>query len=358
MAIDWSNRPTRFSFQTSEVGTILVGVFNRRVAHTIESELDDKTEADPKQIAITILREIAKIDRDKTGKYHEKKLDEEQLNQITDPELEDFASKFMEKNSWVIDSYTNISSVSIEDQESIRLKKPTPAFSKQEEETNLFFMNRSILHYLEKSKKLFEDDGLSFSTIRNLYSDATASLYEENLLISGNLGSQQFLGSQPLQEFSISEPKAKIPETSQLIDDAISQLEKIIILITTMNNLGRRMTANAHLNEARERKYGLGAIGIAIVAIIVSTIFSILIYTSSNDFNKHFDTYFKKLNSHIENNDNLHATTANEIQAHKQSLDSLRKETSNLRDAQGEAKKRLDTIEQADSDSIKKYNDK
>lgn len=96
-----------FDFRTKELGVLRISVYNLRASESFSPQLSDIDKKSATVLVRKLITIVGKRYKGSDGRETFAKITATQARLLTDPELEKFSKKFIEKNDWLFKDYDN-----------------------------------------------------------------------------------------------------------------------------------------------------------------------------------------------------------------------------------------------------------
>ena len=309
MAFDFSKLKHRqdFGLETDSLGTIQCGSLTLGMLSKIEKDLK-VNDLDSVVFARQLLREVGCHITEREGneidnQKHEIEnalLADEDIDCISDDEIETFAREFVTHNDWLIKTFEGekCTIATNENGENVVSVQATPIdLPKEDSERDSDYLVRVLRRYLDEKttriRKMFRP--VFGSLFRNTFSSATEDLLKKHVSLSDQLGKTlRGLGSDLTgpRLASIVEPRhmdIKVPvlpenpiyETNRRLGDVLDHAEEVRPIILQSAELFQSMSNTAlqmHADFNRSARYSLFVslivVCIAGVSLVVTALYS------------------------------------------------------------------------------------
>ena len=335
MVLDLSKFERRhdFDLETRSHGIIRCGSLK---ISTLSATATAKALADPNGNALSQCRNILQMVGKKTIistdnlESSEVGISDDDIQQITDEEIETFSKNFVSHNDWLLHSYDDANrpdSNCPEDGSTVSSRTVADDLAKGDGERNSDYLIRVLHRYFEaqgeRLKKMLEPlsrrmtsgafaaqikkltEPLSVKLARSGFDPSTLESLRRNLSISDQLkdtlraiekstvareilSEPARLGIPPLRPIDF--PENPIVETNRRLGGMLDQIGEMRALaarcaelIDSMNQTALKMQANFINNARSTQKTALVAIGIAVLSLLTSSLFSWLSYSDGKE---------------------------------------------------------------------------
>lgn len=224
------------------------------------------------------------------------KLTAEELSLVTDVELEEFSDKLILNNKYILKTHKG------------------SAIERSGDESVCDFLVRALSHYAAEQKA--NSERLMQSVSGSLYSNATLKALQHNHGLSDQLRDtiEKYTRPTPIAGTEIvlrrmpdfQAPKNPIHDTNEILERVVRQVEDFRPLasqsaeiIRSMNDTALRMQDDYLKNAKSAGTQTKIAIGIAVLSLIVSSIFSYQTYADSKDAGEKSEAQIKEFQKEI-----------------------------------------------------------
>lgn len=333
MALDLSKFERRHDFDlvTQALGTIRCGTLKAGMLSTV-AKLFKNPDEDAVVLSRQILGMVSIRGAHSTGdaESEEASLTDEDIQQVTDGEVETFALEFVAHNDWLLHSYDDESRQVSTNEKGEKVVSYSPKiadFPKGENERSSQYLIRVLRHYFEdqgnRLKKMLEPvsgllasnafaeqykklvEPLSSRLASGLFNNSALEALRRNFSMSDQLQDtikafkQNTIDREiaratiepelkPLRHFTIPEitiPENPLIETNKRLGSMLDQIGEMrslaaqsAELIANMNRTALQMQASFISNARSTQKFAQVAIGIAVLSLVFSSVFSWLSY--------------------------------------------------------------------------------
>lgn len=274
----------RFEWKTDSLGKILVHNFSSKNDSMLRKAFESYINADSKTFVKQLITTVCQLDSNNSGVYTDERVTLEQVEKLNDKELNEFACRYIEKNSYLMYDYNKKASKRKRNEEdnvekTVQNEKRTEAI-KQEGESYCDVLKRLMHHHRvyeeEQRQKLF--DSLK---PRNIFSDSLLGLIDDNRKLSSSLENELFkYKTRQLPEL-YKPPENPVHETNRQLAGLGKEISKTSSLIKSMNDLGLQMAVEMASNSKTSQLHNTLLISIGLLTLSFSAIMSYLSYTSS-----------------------------------------------------------------------------
>lgn len=351
MALDLSKLERRHDFDltTQALGPIRCGTLKAKMLSAVEKLLKN-TDGDALVFSRLILGMVGRRDINATENLEtlESALTDEDVQQITNDEVEIFAQEFVAHNEWLLHFYDDESrqvSTNEKGEKIVSYSPKVAAFPKGDEERSSHYLIRVLRRYLDEQscrlKKMMEPvsgllassalaeqykklvEPISSRLASSMFNDSAVESFRRNLSMSDQLQDtiKAFKQSTLDRDMarSLIEPRlpefrlppileSPIVETNKRLGSMLEQMREMRPLVTqsaeligNMNDTALKMQASFMNNARSTQMYALLAIGIAVVSLLVSSFFSWLSYSDARQQSDKNDTQIKLFQDEIRN---------------------------------------------------------
>jgi len=266
-------------------------------------------------------------DEEKDGEKEAAKLSDDDILQVANDEVDLFAIEFVNHNKWLLPNDNDKRKVVTNDngERIVRFVPLIDDFKKRDDEAGSDFFVRVLRHYFDdqqlRLKKMLEPLSAQLASVQlsdsikkmlepvssllatNIYKDSTLESLRMNFSLSDQLKDSikaydrssvnGILGQATYEPVIPQMPEIRIPEnplieTNKRLNKVLELMEGMrplasqsAELIGNMNDTALRMQSDSISNARKTEWYTRIAIGIAVISIIVSSIFSWLSYKNS-----------------------------------------------------------------------------
>ena len=285
----------RFRFETETLGILLVHDFSLSVFSAIEKKIQNGELDTPTELAIELICLTCQFDN-KDGEYTEERISDGEAKKLSENELNNFARLFIKHNQDLMHDEKSVL-ITREDndigEDTVSIK-PKEYVQKQENETDCEHLQRLVNGALEYQRLLNKKLIASIST-KNLFSNRTIDLINENRQISSNLGSRL---NQPFKLQDL--PESPMIKTDNILSSLAEEQKEMAGLIKNMNDLGVQMSIDATTNTARSRFWNSVMFFLGLVTLIITAVFSYSSYKSSEESFSKLTVILDTTNSNLE----------------------------------------------------------
>lgn len=326
MSLDLSGFGRRYNFNlaTEALGTIQCRSLSLKNFADVEKCLKEPG-GDAAEIAKQILGMVGRKGTLGEGdtEQQENSLTAEDIRQVSDLEIEKFAQEFVTHNEWLKHYYDDESRRSSTNEKGEQVTSYVPKVAdipKGENESASQYLIRVLDRYFEgqrdrikdllgsnssASSKLIEEfkhltEPLSSRFSKGIFNDSALESMRRNLSMSDRLQDtikafnqstldqgipKTLIDPSPLPILPLQMPESPIIETNRRLTAVLDQMQEMrplvaqsAELIGNMNDTALKMHASFMTNASSTRWYALIAIGIAVLSLVVSSLFSWLSY--------------------------------------------------------------------------------
>lgn len=349
MALDLSKFERRHDFDltTGALGTIHCGTLKAKML-SATAKLLKSPDVDALVLVRTILGMVGRRESQPAGDVEpqEVSLNDEDIQRITDEEVETFAQEFVAHNDWLLHSYDEESrqvSTSENGEKVVSYSPRIAEFPKGEDERSSQYLIRVLRRYFEdqgdRLKKMLGPSLLASSSLAEQYKKLVEPLSTRlatDILSSSALDSlrRNFSLSDQLQDTIkafkqntldhelarakiepelIPLPPLRIPEnpileTNKRLGSMLEQVGEMrslaaqsAELIGNMNHTALQMQASFLSNARSTQRFAQIAIGIAVLSLAVSSFFSWLSYSGGKEQSERNDAQIRLFQAEIRN---------------------------------------------------------
>lgn len=356
MALDLSKFERRHDFDlvTQALGTIRCGTLKAGMLSAV-AKLFKNPDEDTVVLSRQILGMVGKRGAYSPGdaESEEASLTDEDIQHVTDGEVETFALEFVAHNNWLLHSYDDESRQVSTNEKGEKVVSSSPKIAgvpKGENERSSQYLIRVLRNYFEdqgnRLKKMLEPvsgllasnafaeqykkfvEPLSSRLASGLFNNSALEALRRNFSMADQLQDtikafkQNTIDHEiacatiepeltPLRHFTI--PEIKIPE-NPLIEtnkrlgsmlDQVGEMRSLAAqsaeLIANMNRTALQMQASFISNARSTQKFALVAIGIAVLSLMVSSLFSWLSYSDGKQQAENSDAQIKLFQAEVRN---------------------------------------------------------
>ena len=341
MAYVFSNYTQRhiFHLETDTLGTIQCSDLTGGMLSNVVKELKSN-EMDSVVIARRLLREVGRHfdegDRNEDGEDKDDTesalLTDEDVNKLSDEEIENFACEFVAHNEWLMTTNEGAHrSVIINEQgeNDVSIQSMPVDLQKENTERDSDYLVRVLRHYFDvqakRNKRLLKH--FTGSNFNNIFSDATKDLLKQNVSLSDQLSTtlrglnSSFTGP---HSGSIAEPRhldltrhldLKVPtipenpvhETNRRLSDVLDHAEELrpIILqlaelFRNMNDTALQMHADFNRSARKSLIVSILVACIATVSLVVAALYSWWSYEQSTVQKAQYQRDFREQQAHFQ----------------------------------------------------------
>ncbi|MBV5340802.1 MAG: hypothetical protein J0665_14805 [Deltaproteobacteria bacterium] len=332
MAFDLSQieRIHNFILSTQRLGQIQCGSLKMDMLTPIGKMLkapDINSLAFARQVLGMVAIRSSDTDEEKDGEKEAAKLSDDDILQVANDEVDLFAIEFVNHNKWLLPNDNDKRKVVTNDngERIVRFVPLIDDFKKRDDEAGSDFFVRVLRHYFDdqqlRLKKMLEPLSAQLASVQlsdsikkmlepvssllatNIYKDSTLESLRMNFSLSDQLKDSikaydrssvnGILGQATYEPVIPQMPEIRIPEnplieTNKRLNKVLELMEGMrplasqsAELIGNMNDTALRMQSDSISNARKTEWYTRIAIGIAVISIIVSSIFSWLSYKNS-----------------------------------------------------------------------------
>ncbi len=242
----------------------------------LENRGDKSSEEFTRYISTILCQSVANDEDDS-----EDRISQDQAKLLTQNDIQEFSKLFFEKNKYILEDREKREIIHKKDNDGKVVVSFKDHFSeellKREGESDTDHFLRVIEEYIKQSAK--QNKKLFKSFTKNLFSNSTLNLIDENKRISDSLGNT-LLHHKP---FKLPErPENPVHETNRNLASFGKELNEVAYLIKNMNDLGVKMAIDTATASARSKHWNNIMFALGLVTLIVTAIFSYMSFSSSN----------------------------------------------------------------------------
>lgn len=286
----------RFVWNSKTLGKVLVHNLTVSANSILNAAHVNYIDANSAEFVRSLVSVVCQLDLDGSEKYTDERVTAEQAETLTDEELNEFAKKFLEVNSYLKNDQEKSKTKKKKNKEgklvtTIEYEKRSDA-DKSEGESDCDLLKRLMHHYRvhqeERTKKLFES-----LKPKNIFSNSVLDLIGENQRISDRLGVT-------LRDYELVRP-IKLPEnpvyeTNRQLEALAREFRETSSLVKNMNDLGLQMAVDLASSSKTSKRHNTIMIAIGLVTLIFSAVMSYLSYVSSDETARTTQELLKKVN--------------------------------------------------------------
>jgi len=340
MALDLSKFERRHDFDlvTQALGTVRCGTLNAGMLSTV-GKLFTNQEADAVVLSRKILGMVGNMEANPIGdaESDETALSNEEIQQITDEEIETFARDFVARNDWLLHTYDDESrqvSTNEKGEEVVSYSPKIADFPRGNDERSSQYLIRVLRRYfkdqgsrlkrmlepvsgllassslMEQYKKLVEP--LSIRMASGVFNNSALEALRRNLSMSDQLQdtikafkqntfdreiARSTFEPELTQLRPLNIPDNPLIETNKRLGSMLEQIGEMrslaaqsAELISNMNDTALAMQAGFMSNARSTQIYTQIAIGIAVLSLVVSSLFSWLSYSDGKQQTENCNT--------------------------------------------------------------------
>lgn len=351
MALDLSKFKRRHDFDlvTHALGTIQCGTLKFKALSTVAKILTNP-DSDASVLSRQIFSMVGQKGAQPTGSAdsQDNVLSDEDIQQILDDEIETFARDFVAHNDWLLHSYDDESRQESTNEKGEKVTSFSPKiadFPKGEGERSSQYLIRILRRYFEdqgnRLKKMLEPmsgllasnslaeqykkfaEPISSHLSTGIFSDSARESLLQNFSMSDQL--QDTIKAFKRNTFDLEIARGSIKpdllqirplpildspliETNRRLGMLLDQMQEMrplvaqsAELIGNMNDTALKMQASFMVNARSTRWYALIAIGIAVLSLVVSSIFSWLSFSNGKQQSEKSDAQIRLFQTEIRN---------------------------------------------------------
>jgi len=287
----------RFVWNSKTLGKVLVHNLTVSADSTLNAAHANYIDADSADFVRSLVSTVCQLDLDDSDKYTDERVTADQAGSLTDEELNEFAKKFLEANSYLKNDQEKSKTKKKKNKEgelvkTIEYEKRGDA-EKSEGESDCDLLKRLMHHYRlhqeERTKKLFES-----LKPKNIFSNSVLDLIGENQRISNRLG-VTLRNYEPIRPIEL--PENPVYETNRQLEALGRELRETSSLVKNMNDLGLQMAVDMASSSKTSKRHNTIMIAIGLVTLIFSAVMSYLSYVSSDETASATQELLKKVNA-------------------------------------------------------------
>lgn len=287
----------RFVWNSRTLGKVLVHNLTVSANSALNAAHDNYIDADSSEFVRSLVCAVCQLDLDNSEKYTDERITAEQASSLEDEELNEFAKKFLEVNSYLKNDQGKSKTKKKKNKEgelvtTIEYEKRGDA-EKSEGESDCDLLKRLMHHYRlhqdEQTKKLFES-----LKPKNIFSNSVLDLIGENQRLSDRLG-VTLRDYEPIRPIEI--PENPVYETNRQLKVLGREFRETSSLVKNMNDLGLQMAVDMASSSKTSKRHNTIMIVIGLATLIFSAVMSYLSYVSSDDTAKAIQELLKQANA-------------------------------------------------------------
>jgi len=287
----------RFVWNSETLGKVLVHNLSVSASSALNAAHKNYIDADSSKFVKSLVSAVCQLDLDNSGKYTDERITAEQAGSLTDEELNEFAKKFLEANSYLKNDQEKSKTKKKKNKEgelitTIEYEKRCDA-EKLEGESDCDLLKRLMhdyrLHQEERTKELLES-----LKPKNIFSNSVLDLIGENQRLSDRLG-VTLRDYEPIRPIEM--PENPVYETNRQLEALGREFRETSSLVKNMNDLGLQMAVDMASSSKTSKRHNTIMIVIGLVTLIFSAIMSYLSYVSSDDTASATQELLKKVNA-------------------------------------------------------------
>jgi hypothetical protein len=287
----------RFVWHSKTLGKVLVHNLTVSANSTLNAAYANYIDADSSEFVRSLVSTVCQLDLDDSDRYTDERVTPEQADSLTDEELNEFAKKFLEANSYLKNDQNKSKTKKKKNKEgelvtTIEHEKRGDA-EKSEGESDCDLLKRLMHHYQlhqeERTKKLFES-----LKPKNIFSNSVLDLIGENQRISDRLG-VTLRDYEPIRPIEM--PENPVYETNRQLEALGREFRGTSSLVKNMNDLGLQMAVDMASSSKTSKRHNTIMIAIGLLTLIFSAVMSYLSYVSSDETASATQELLKKTNT-------------------------------------------------------------
>ena len=273
----------RFEWNAEALGKVLVDNLTVSANSILNKAFENYIKVDSYEFVRVLITAVCQLDSSNTGEYTDDRVSHEKSKLLSHEELNDFAEKFLDKNSYLKNDQNKSTSkkkkkdngketITIEYEKRVDAKRLAG-------ESYCDVLKRLMHHYRiyqdEKTKKLF--DSLK---LKNIFSSSVMDLIDQNQKLSDSLGSSinRYEAIHPI-EFH----ENPVLETNRQLKALGEEFSETSSLVKNMNDLGLQMAVEMASSSKTTKRHNTVMIAIGLATLLFSAVMSYLTYASSNE---------------------------------------------------------------------------
>lgn len=323
------NQPQEFDFESATLGRLCCRTLSVKAYLALEELLTDDS-LTGRSLVVNLMEHVARhvreADEDDTAsKQKRTPITAEEANQLTDEEIEAFASQFLVHNPSLLQTYEGATKSTRTNEKGERPFAGTlrgQDIQKESGESDSDYLARVLRHYVDEQSRRLKEIAKPLAGLFKSFSlsDATQDILRENLVLSDRLrrlasgldtSLAQAIGTPtlpdiPVPRHDITIPPNPIHETNVRLNNVLDRMDDMrplvvesVNLVRSMNDASIRMLGDFGDNARRTEIYTRVIIAIAAVGLVVTAVFSVLNHFSSKTGAEHLDQLMNRFNTQM-----------------------------------------------------------